>query len=112
MTPREAIGPVIERLKEMTIDRIIVFGSAASGETDEDSDLDIAVVVPDPETPADFNRTEYALEVRRRLQDVNAHVALDILVYTVSEFEKLASQASSLRAEIVEGGETVYERAG
>lgn len=112
MTPREAIGPVIERLKDMTIDRIIVFGSAAGGETHKDSDLDIAVVVPDPETREDFNRTEFALEVRRRLRDVNAQVALDIVVYTVSEFEKLASQASSLRAEIIEGGETVYERAG
>ncbi len=112
MTPREAIGPVIERLKDMTINRIIVFGSAAGGETHADSDLDIAVVIPDPENRADFNRTEFALEVRRRLRDVNAQVALDIVVYTVSEFEKLASEASSLRAEIIDGGETVYERAG
>ncbi|MFP4406954.1 MAG: nucleotidyltransferase domain-containing protein [Spirochaetaceae bacterium] len=103
---------MIERLKEMSISRIIVFGSAASGETHEDSDLDIAVVVPDPENRADFNRTEFALEVRKHLRDVNAQVALDIVVYTASEFEKLASQASSLRAEIIEGGETVYERAG
>jgi len=112
MTPREAIGPVIERLKDMAISRIVVFGSAAGGETHEDSDLDIAVVVPDPEDRAEFTRTEFALEVRRRLRDINAQVALDIVVYTVSEFERLASQASSLRTEIVEGGETVYERAG
>lgn len=112
MTPREAIEPVIDSLKDMTIDRIIVFGSAATGVTHADSDLDIAVVVPDPQDEGDFNRTEFALEIRRRLRDINAYLALDIIVYTVSEFERLASQASSLRAEIIEGGETVYERAG
>ena len=80
--------------------------------THEDSDLDMALVVPDPENRADFNRTEFALEDRRHLRDVKAQVALDIVVYTVSEFEQLASQASSLRAEMIEGGEIVYERAG
>lgn len=112
MTPREAIGPVIEHLKDMNIRRIVVFGSAAGGRTHTNSDLDLAVVVSDPENIKAFNRTDVALEIRRRLRDINAHVAMDIVVYTSSEFEWLASQPSSLKVEIVEGGETVYENAG
>ena len=103
---------MIDCLRDMNLRKIVVFGSATGGKTYEDSDLDLALVVPDPENSQVFNRTEVALEARRRLRQVNAQVAMDILVYTASEFQKLASQPSSFRTEIIEGGRTVYERAG
>jgi predicted nucleotidyltransferase len=95
----------------MDVVRVIVFGSAASGNVDCHSDLDLAIVVADPEDPAEFNRTERALEVRRRIRDINAELALDILVYSESEFERLSRIPSTVRNELIEGGETVYERA-
>lgn len=112
MTPREAIAPILERIRDMNVVRVIVFGSTASGELHADSDLDLAIVVADPQNPEAFDRIERALEIRRRIRDINRQVALDIFVYTQSEFKELASIPSSLRAELVEAGETVYEKAG
>ena len=112
MTPREAIAPILERIQDMDVVRVIVFGSTASGELHTDSDLDLAIVVADPHNPEAFDRVQRALEIRRRIRDINREVALDIFVYSQSEFEELASAPSSVRAELVEAGETVYERAG
>jgi len=88
----------------------VVFGSTAKGQAREDSDLDVALVVPDPDDPTEFDRTELALSIPRRLRYINAKVTLDILVYTGSEFEQLASQPTLPRSELIEGGETACER--
>ena len=80
MTPREAIAPILDRIHDMDVVRVTVFGSAATGEVRDDSDLDLAIVVQDPEDPADFDRIETALEVHRRIRDINAELALDIIV--------------------------------
>jgi hypothetical protein len=52
------------------------------------------------------------VELRRQIRDINAQIAIDILVYTESEFSKLRNSPSFLRGEIAEAGATVYERAG
>lgn len=112
MTPREAVGPIVERIKDLDISRVVVFGSTVTGTVDEDSDLDLAVIVPDPEPGEEFNRVDRAIELRRHIRDINAEIAIDILVYTESEFSRLRNSPSFVRAEIAEAGETVYERAG
>lgn len=112
MTPREAIAPILERIRDLPIVRVVVFGSTARGENDADSDLDLAIIVPDPADRARFDRVEAAVTVRRRILDINRQVAVDILVYTESEFQELSEQPSFVRGELVESGEIVYERAG
>ena len=112
MTLREAVAPIVERIKDLDISRVVVFGSTVTGAFDKDSDLDLAVIVPDPEPGEKFNRVDRAIELRRHIRDINAEIAIDILVYTESEFSRLRNSPSFVRAEIAEAGETVYERAG
>lgn len=112
VTPREAVAPIVERIKDLDISRVVVFGSTVTGAFDKDSDLDLAVIVPDPEPGEKFNRVDRAIELRRHIRDINAEIAIDILVYTESEFSRLRNSPSFVRAEIAEAGETVYERAG
>ena len=112
VTPREAIAPILERIRDLPITRVVVFGSTARGDGRTDSDLDLAIVVADPVHGEGFDRIETALSVRRRIRDINRQVAVDILVYTESEFRELSGQPSFVRGELVESGEVVYERAG
>ena len=112
MTPREAVAPIVQRLKDLNVSRVVIFGSTVTGTVDEESDLDLAVIVPDPEPGEKFNRVDRAVELRRQIRDINAQIAIDILVYTESEFSKLRNSPSFVRGEIAEAGETVYERAG
>jgi predicted nucleotidyltransferase len=62
------IRQAIDHLKEkVRVDRVILFGSHAKGETDEWSDIDLAVVSPD-----------FALMERRTLIDLLAKVSLEV----------------------------------
>ena len=112
MTPREAIKPVIERIRDLNIKRVVVFGSAARGSVDKHSDLDLAIVVPARAAGESLDRIDVAITVRRRLREINRQLAIDILVYTESEYQHLCEPPSFVRGERLETEKVVYERAG
>ena len=63
-------------------EKIILFGSAARGETGPDSDVDL-FIVKDDQRP----RHERGVAVRRILENVDYRLPLDILVYTPKEVD-------------------------
>lgn len=84
-------------------DRIILFGSLASGKVHSTSDLDVVVV--QKSRRAFWSRV---LELRREL---NPQTGLDLLVYTPEEFKALLRERPFFRDEVVGRGRVVYERA-
>ncbi len=89
---------------EMSPERIIVFGSAASGEIGEWSDLDVAVVM---ETDLPFLE-----RLRLILRRVLPKVTLDLFVYTPAEWAEIRRTRPLIRDEIDAKGTVVYERPG
>jgi len=85
-------------------ERIIVFGSMASGEIEPWSDIDLVIV-----QQTDLPFMKRLREVRRLLKP---RVGTDILVYTPSEFEQLRRERPFVRDEILGKGVVLYERAG
>ena len=84
------------------LERVIVFGSLAGGETHPWSDIDL-VIIQHTDLPF-FAR----LRAVRRL--LRPHVAADLLVYTPAEFEQLARERPFVREEILSKGRVVYEQ--
>ncbi len=84
-------------------ERVILFGSLASGRIHSTSDLDVVVV--QKSRRAFWSRV---LELRREL---NPQTGLDLLVYTPKEFEALLRDRPFFRDEIMGRGRVVYERA-
>lgn len=108
------LGQIVERLRPLGITRILVFGSAAQGvRNDSDSDIDLAVVL---DTPDYFNSYDERLAAKSRLRaallDINAQIPIDILLYTEKEFKELSKESGFLASEVVEKGQTLYEKAG
>jgi predicted nucleotidyltransferase len=62
-------------------DRIIVFGSAATGQMTKDSDIDLLVVEPAP-----ANTHERSVAIRRAVGDVGYPV--DVIVMRTERFER------------------------
>jgi len=62
-------------------DRIILFGSAATGQMTKDSDIDLLVVEPEPANPRDRS-----LRIRQALGDVEYPV--DVIVMSSERFEE------------------------
>ncbi|MYA24565.1 MAG: nucleotidyltransferase domain-containing protein [Gemmatimonadetes bacterium] len=84
-------------------ERIVLFGSHATGHSQWDSDLDLLVV-----WQTDLPPLERALETRRLLEGIDC--PLDIVVYTPAELDYWKEAPSSFASQILAEGTTLYER--
>jgi HEPN domain-containing protein/predicted nucleotidyltransferase len=100
----ETLDAVIERLvSAYDPDRIILFGSQASGDARHGSDIDLLVVKETDQRPLSRR-----MEVERLLADRS--VALDIFVYTPREVRELYAAGSPFIEEVIESGRVLYMR--
>jgi predicted nucleotidyltransferase len=83
-------------------ERILLFGSLASGRVGEWSDIDLVIIKESRQTFLDRIR-----EVMHLLQP---RVGVDILVYTPEEFAQLSRERPFVREEIIAKGKVLYER--
>ncbi len=87
---------------ELEPDKIILFGSHAWGQPNEDSDLDLLVIVPESEErPA-----KRAARAHSTMFGVKA--PMDILVHTREEVERHRRVYTSLISEILDRGRVLY----
>jgi predicted nucleotidyltransferase len=106
------ITQIVDRLRELSVSRVIVFGSSHTARVHADSDIDIAVVLSEPEEFASYDaRLEARSRIRAQLRDINRRVPIDILLFTEQEFEASLSEPGFVSEEIVGHGRTVYEKA-
>jgi len=84
---------------------IILFGSYASGKTDENSDIDLIVVLDENTYSTDYeSRLGKRLAVANKLFELKKRVQIDSLVFTKPEWEKFKELNSSLSREILQTG--------
>lgn len=88
-------------------ERIILFGSQATGRGTEHSDVDLLVVEDKP-----FGAGASRLDEMRRLRHAlsASGVAKDVLVYSPAEFEKWRKTTNHVVARAVREGKVLYER--
>ena len=101
---------IIEEVKERLVKtyhpiEIYLFGSYAWGSPDEESDLDILVIVEG----SDEKRFKRSLPASLVLRDLM--VPKDILVVTKSEFEKSSNDVATLFYKIKHKGKKIYASA-
>ena len=84
-------------------DKIILFGSYAAGNPDNDSDIDL-LVIKDSELP----RHKRSFDIQKSL--IGSMIPIDILVYTQIEFEKEISEKYSFINSAIRTSKLVYER--
>lgn len=82
--------------------RIYLFGSAARGDSDEESDYDVMVAVPDS-APAERRRSRIAYQALRE-----TGTAADVLVSSESYFDSRSHLAASLPGTILREGRLFY----
>lgn len=85
-------------------EKIILFGSYATGKPTEDSDLDLMVI-----KATDLSRPQRTVQVRKMLY--GAMVPIDLLVYTPQEIAESKDNIFSFVSEVLNTGKTLYERA-
>ena len=82
--------------------RLLLFGSAVSGQMTKDSDLDILVVVQGP-----VHHRRMAQEIYRSLRGVG--VAVDVVVATEEELQNYGQRAGTILKPALRDGRVIYE---
>ena len=101
----ELRGRINEALKPLSPEKVIVFGSYAWGQPTQDSDIDLVVVLDSTDLPKTYNdKRMNRLRVRKALESLNQEYALDLLVYTIPEWQQFQNQGSSFSKEIASSG--------
>ena len=102
---QEKIDEAVRRLVEVARPtRIILFGSAARGELDERSDLDLMVVLPEPPLPS-----HGAAVTRFYSALAGIPMAKDIVVVTEDRLAELGDRPSLVYREALRDGKVIYE---
>jgi len=85
-------------------DRIILFGSAATGQMTRDSDIDLLIVEPAPE-----NRHEASVQIRDAVGNVNFPV--DVLIIATEWFEATKNIIGGIAYPAHKYGRVLYDAA-
>jgi uncharacterized protein len=105
MIEKEKILEIINKIAiGYNPEKIIVFGSYASGNPDENSDLDLFVI-----KETDLPRPQRSVQVRKMLY--GAMIPIDLIVYTPKEIDESKDNKFSFVYEVLNSGKTLYERA-
>jgi predicted nucleotidyltransferase len=99
----EALKPlIIERLKPLNPDKIILFGSYAYGTPNENSDIDLCIVEKDYK-----NKWEEKVKISKLLD--NIRYPIDILNPKVDEYEFYAKEINSVYYDIDKKGLVLWQ---
>jgi predicted nucleotidyltransferase len=87
---------LVERIKAAErIDKILLFGSEATGTAGPDSDIDLLVVLDRDTMPQSFHeRSANYLQISRAIREIEKVFPVDLLVYTRPEFEMIKASGS------------------
>ena len=85
-------------------DRVILFGSAATGQMTRDSDIDLLIVEPAPP-----NRHVESVKIRRAIGDIGYPV--DVIVISTERFEETKNIFGGIAYPAHKYGRVLYEAA-
>jgi uncharacterized protein len=97
----KSLALLLDTLKTYRPDKVILFGSAARGEADAQSDLDVIVI---KDTQESFIER---LETMAKLCPPGIHA--DILVYTPEEIRVMEEEENPFIIQALREGKLVYE---
>lgn len=104
MFGKNKISEIVNKIaKGYNPDKIILFGSYANGNPNEDSDLDLFVI-----KDSDLPRPQRTVQVRKMLY--GAKIPIDLIVYTPKEIEESKNNKFGFVFKVLNTGKTIYER--
>jgi predicted nucleotidyltransferase len=100
----------IENLATTLVDlthplKVILFGSYANGNANEDSDVDVLVIVDQ----SDISRIERVKKIRKQLWNYSFDFPKDILIYTQAEVEEWQAVPQAFITTAINEGKVLYE---
>ena len=99
---------IVELLKPLDLEKVILFGSYAYGTPNEDSDIDLYVVTKDEFIPQSYKeKSVIYLSVSRQIRGLRKKNAIDLLVHTKAMADKFKELNSSFSKELLSKGKVL-----
>jgi predicted nucleotidyltransferase len=96
---------IVERLKPLDPEKVILFGSYAYGTPTPDSDIDLYVVTKDEFIPQSFREKREATKpISKAIRDLRSNNAFDLIVHTKTMANKFQELNSSFSRELLTKG--------
>lgn len=96
---------IVERLKPLDPEKIILFGSYAYGTPTKESDIDLYVVTKDEFIPQNFKeKSELHLKIVRALKDLMTDIPTDLITHTKAMHSKFIEMDSMFSRKILKDG--------
>ena len=104
MIETSKINDIVNRIaNKFNPDKIILFGSYAVGNPNNDSDLDLLII-----KDSDLPKYKRSFDIQKWL--IGSMVPMDILVYTNKEFEEEKKVKNSFLNSAIRTSKVLYER--
>jgi predicted nucleotidyltransferase len=92
--------------------KIILFGSYAKGNPDENSDVDLMIILDNNHVSKTYQeRLDKKVYIRNLVLEINRKMSLDILVYSKEELDLIKKHGNYFIDEIERTGKVIYEKA-
>ena len=96
---------IINSLKPLDLEKVILFGSYAYGSPTDDSDIDLYVVTKDDFIPNNFReKMKIKLKVSKSLKQLKYKYDFDLIVHSSPMYEKFINMGSLFSKEIISKG--------
>jgi predicted nucleotidyltransferase len=107
---KQLIPLLIDRLRQLDLARVILFGSYAYGTPTETSDIDLIVVLNRNDIPSSYKEnSDLYLQVSRAIRDIRQQIPVDLIVHTQSMHKKFIELDSMFAKEVLQKGQVLYE---
>jgi len=93
---------VLNQLMEYSPEKVILFGSQAKNSSDFYSDIDLIIIKN--------TRKLFLDRIKDVLKIIKPNFAIDILVYTPNEFQKMVSDGNPFLEHVLKQGKVIYEK--
>jgi predicted nucleotidyltransferase len=105
MIETDKISEIVNKIaRGYNPEKIILFGSYALGNPNEDSDLDLFII-----KDTDLPRPQRTMHVRKIIY--GSLIPIDLIVYTPKEIDESKGNIYGFVYEVLTTGKTLYERA-
>jgi len=86
---KQHLPQMVEQLKRSYPEKIILFGSYASGTPTEHSDVDLLVVINRDSFPQNYReKSQLYLEVAKEIREFRKQISIDLMVYTKPMYQQ------------------------
>ena len=107
------LSNLIVSLKASNPYKIILFGSYANGNPNENSDIDLLIILDNNHVSKTYQeRLNKKIRIRSSVIEINRKIPLDILVYSKEEWKIIKKSGNDFIDEIEKTGKVIYEKAG